>query len=326
MTDVYVHALSLMGTVVSFQVVGHDTSGGDALDPRAGVERAVAWFQRVEASCNRFDEASEVRQLSARIGVPVEASPMLFEAVRFAIAVAEDTGGAFDPTVGLDLEARGFNREYRSGRAVCTDMERADDVSFRDVHVDPNARTITLRRPLVLDLGAVAKGLAIDMAARELQPFVDFAVDAGGDLYLGGCGPSGEPWAVGIRDPRDESRLIDTLRVSDLAVCTSGDYARRVAGTSDHHILDPRSRTTASEAASVTVIAPTALAADALGTAAFVLGPHEGVRLLERHGVDGVILSPTLERFATRGMSRDIHRGDAPAPAGGSAAAILPHA
>ena len=85
---------------------------------------------------------------------------------------------------------------------------------------------MTLHRPLLLDLGAVAKGLAIDMAARELQPFENFAIDAGGDLYFGGCNAAGEPWSVGIRHPRGDG-LLDTLRVSDAAVCTSGDYERR---------------------------------------------------------------------------------------------------
>ena len=63
------------------------------------------------------------------------------------------------------------------------------------MRLDPDRRTITLRRPLTLDLGAVAKGLAVDMAARELEPFRDFAIDAGGDLYLGGSNPQGEPWS-----------------------------------------------------------------------------------------------------------------------------------
>src|ERR1019366_3064534 len=168
---------------------------------------------------------------------------------------------------------------------------------------DPDRKTITLKRPLILDLGAVAKGLAIDMAARELRPFENYAVDAGGDLYLGGSGPNGGPWSIGIRHPRLDRQLIDFLRVSNAAVCTSGDYERRGSGEYDgHHILDPRMGVSASDVASVTVVAPTAMAADALATAAFVLGPSEGIRLLEHQGVDGLIVSRTLERHSTRGL------------------------
>jgi thiamine biosynthesis lipoprotein len=297
---------ALMGTIVTIHVVGPRRDDADqqhTIETAASLERAFGWFRRVEECCTRFDPQSEVMRLTARIGVPVPASEMLYEAVQFALAVAEESGGAFDPTVGRQMEARGFNREHRTGQIVRTALESDGSASYKDVRLDPGRRTITLTRPLILDLGAVAKGLAIDMAARELRPFDDFAIDAGGDLYLGGCSPDGTPWSIGIRHPRRDHQLIDTLRVSNAAVCTSGDYERRISGVDEgHHILDPRTGASANGVASVTVVAPTAMAADALATAAFVLGPSDGIRLLERQGVDGLIVTPTLERHSTPGM------------------------
>ena len=113
---------------------------------------------------------------------------------------------------------------------------------------------------------------------------------------------SGEPWSVGIRHPRDEHKLIDTMRVSNTAVCTSGDYER--ASANGHHLIDPVTREPAAALASATVIAPTAMVADALATAAFVLGPEEGLRLLERQRVEGLLLTAELDRHATRGFGR----------------------
>ncbi len=219
-----------MGTLVTIHVV---RTGGEV---DAAIDRAFGWFHEIEERCTRFDPHSELMQLTAQAGVPVPASPILYEAVRFALMVAEESGGAFDPTVGHHMEARGFNREHRTGEIVRTAIDPDDDVSYRDVQLDPDRRTILLRRPLILDLGAVAKGLAVDTAARELEPFHDFAIDAGGDLYLGGSNPQGAPWSVGIRHPRHEQELIDSLRVSNQAVCTSGDYERET------HILDPRKK------------------------------------------------------------------------------------
>ncbi len=239
-------------------------------------------------------------QLTGHVGLAVGVSDLLFEAVRFALAVAEETDGAFDPTVGHAMETRGFNREHRTGAIVESHLTPPRDVSYRDVVCNADGKTVTLLRPLVLDLGAVAKGLAIDMAARELQPFRDFAIDAGGDLYLGGRNPDGELWSVGIRHPRIDGELIDVLRVSDKAVCTSGDYEKRVAA--GHHILDPRTGVPAANAASVTVIAPTAMLADAVATAAFVLGPAEGIELCESLGLEGLILTANLERHETNGL------------------------
>lgn len=297
MTDAYIHTFASMGTVVSMQVVGHGADRRQQRERQKGVQRAAAWFQRIDEDCTRFDTRSDVSRLSTKIGTPVRVSALLYRAVEFALAVAEESGGAFDPTVGLEMETRGFNREYRTGQPVHTPLERDDAISYRDVALDADRRTITLLRPLMLDLGAVVKGLAVDMAARELQEFENFAVDAGGDLFLGGRNAEGEPWSVGIRHPRSEGETIETLHVSDIAVCTSGDYEQR--SSDGHHILDPRSGASATAVASVTVIAPSAMVADALGTAAFVLGPVEGLHLLARHGVEGLIVTPALERFTT---------------------------
>jgi thiamine biosynthesis lipoprotein len=281
-----------MNTFVSAEIVGDATP-----EREAAIARALGWFDAVEAVCTRFDPASELMRLTARVGEAVPVSAMLFEAVRFALDVAEASGGAFDPTVGGAMESRGLNREHRSGRTIRTELpDGARHATYRDVVLDEGARTITLSRPLVLDLGAVAKGLAVDMAAETLRPFEHFAVNAGGDLYFGGLNSRGEPWSVGVRHPHGTDAVIERLRVSDAAVCTSGNYERP-------HLLDPRPGREANGCASVTVVAPTALAADALATAAFVLGPEAGLSVLEAQGVEGLILTPALQRRQTAGLA-----------------------
>jgi thiamine biosynthesis lipoprotein len=299
----YLRTVALMGTLVTIHVVGSGAGPRQAAHQEETVERAFEWFRQIEACCTRFEARSELRQLTTQVGIAVPVSAILYEAVQFALAVAEESSGAFDPTVGHAMENRGFNQEYRTGQSIRTDLEPGGSVSYRDVRLDSARKTITLLRPLILDLGAVAKGMAIDLAARELRPFENFAIDAGGDLYLGGCSPNGEPWSIGIRHPRRDNELIDSVRISNRAVCTSGDYERQGAGEDgSHHILDPRVGSSPRAVASVTVVAPTAMLADALATAAFVLGPSDGIRLFDRLGVDGLILTPALERYATRGM------------------------
>lgn len=289
----------VMGTLVTIHVVREADLAAAAMD------RAFGWFYEIEARCTRFDRNSELMQLTRQPGVAVPVSATLFEAVRFALLVAEESGGAFDPTVGGRMEARGFNREHRTGEVVRTQVP-SGEVSYQDVLLVAATRTITLRRPLILDLGAVAKGLAVDTAARELEPFRDFAIDAGGDLYFGGVNPQGEPWSVGIRHPRRDGELIESMRVSNQAVCTSGDYERRVSAgvgsQGEHHILDARTGVSPGGVASVTVVASGAMLADALATAAFVLGPNEGIELLDRMGVGGLMFTSELRRYETRGL------------------------
>ena len=104
--DIYRRTVAVMGTLVTIQVVGQGADPAPAPDCDEAVERAFGWFRRIEQSCSRFDAQSEVMQLTAQIGVAVPVSDILYEAVRFAVDVAEESGGAFDPTVGYSMETR----------------------------------------------------------------------------------------------------------------------------------------------------------------------------------------------------------------------------
>ena len=143
---------------------------------------------RVESRCSGFDpdERAEAA-LGPASACRCRSSAHPLRGREFALAVAEETDGAFDPTVGQRMEARGFNANYRTGQIVVRQsavrMTAPAIATCDSIRIDGRSRS---RRPLMLDLGAVAKGLAVDLAARELQPFADFAIDAGGDLYLGG--------------------------------------------------------------------------------------------------------------------------------------------
>jgi hypothetical protein len=140
-----------VGTLVTIHVVGE-------CDPD-GLDRAFGWFHEIERRCTRFDAASDLMQLCSRAGQAVAVSPILFEAIRFALLVADESGGAFDPAVGHRTAACGFNREHRTGEAINFVNDGRDVGSFRDIQVDLEQKTITLLRPLVLDLGALRRAL-----------------------------------------------------------------------------------------------------------------------------------------------------------------------
>src|SRR5689334_15097991 len=120
---------AIMGTLVTIQVVRPGSE--------AAMERAFGWFHEIEERCTRFNPRSELMQLTAQIGVPVPASAILYQAVQFAITMAEENNGAFDPAVGHHMEARGFNREHRTGQIVSTPLgdDPGSDVSYRDIYL-----------------------------------------------------------------------------------------------------------------------------------------------------------------------------------------------
>jgi thiamine biosynthesis lipoprotein len=217
---------------------------------------------------------------------PVEVSPLLFRAIEFAVAVAGATDGAFDPTIGAAMVRRGFNRNYRTGEI--SEGTTAEG-SYRDLVLDAARGAVMMRRRLLLDLGAVAKGLAIDLAAAELESLQGFLINAGGDLRFHGLSPEGEAWRIGVNDPNQPGSLLDVLELTDGAVCTSGGY-ERPASDGGHHILAADGRSP-DDVTGVTVLAPSAMVADALSTAAFVLGVERGMALLENEGVEGSIVT-----------------------------------
>jgi len=149
-----------MDTIVTAKVIGDSPES----TIRAALDRALGWFHEVERVCSRFDRQSEVFLLSSQVGHPVQVSPMLFEAVRFGVEVATISGGLFDPTVGAAQARRGFDRNYATGeRTAPPDADGV--VSYMDVVLDSERQAITLRKPILIDLGALAKGMAIDLAA-----------------------------------------------------------------------------------------------------------------------------------------------------------------
>lgn len=289
-----------MDTRITIDVV---TSRKDAAQVGQIIDDAMMAFYEVERACSRFDASSELMQLVARPGEEVVVSPLLLQTVSFACTIAELTDGRFDPTVGRRLQQLGFQRHYLTGTQLDTPEANVSDVSYRDIIVNKEASTITLAKPMVIDLGAVAKGFAIDLVAKQLVDFEGCIVDAGGDVYLSGHNEFDEPWRVGIQHPDDKGATIATLRLSDCAVCTSGDYERRSPiDKNAHHIVSPVNNSNQQQVRSATVVAPFAMMADALSTAAFVMGLPQGLQFLEECDVEGLLVSPDLSIEMTHQM------------------------
>ena len=210
-------------------------------------------------------------------------SPRMADVLTASIRWARRTGGTFDPTVAplLDLwDIPAGPHSPPSADAVASALVR---VGWQRVSWDAAGRRVELGGTS-LDFGGIAKGYALDRAAEALRGagVRDFIVDAGGDLFVSGA-KGKDRWRVGVQHPRDHDRLLRVVTPQEGAFVTSGDYERffEWEGRRFHHILDPRSGYPASGCRSVTVWAPTALDADALATALFVLGPELGLALLK---------------------------------------------
>ena len=223
------------------------------------------------------------------------------QVVRSSLAYAEITGGAFDPTVGALVDLWGFGpdglrRDAPSPAAIAAVRET---VGWRHLAITDDDRLCKDIPGLLLDLGAVAKGFGVDQVAVLLRKrgLENFLVEIGGETLADGFNADGEPWRVGVLRPDDSGILHGVVPLTGgHAIATSGDYRnfyRDQTGILRSHVIDPRTATPVGHAvASVSVLAPDCLTADALATALFVLGPDEGLPLLESAlpGIDALFL------------------------------------
>ncbi|MFD0698540.1 FAD:protein FMN transferase [Paenibacillus sp. GCM10027628] len=286
-----------MDTVVDIQVVTRKSKD----EAEAAIDRAFEAFRKVEHACSRFSPDSELMEACRQIKTPIQLSPFLFEPLKFALEVAKWTNGSFDPTVGKTMEDHGFHQHYLTRETMQSPSD--DSATYHDIVLNEQDQTLYLRKPLVIDLGAVAKGFAIDLAARELAAFEGFIVNAGGDLYAGGVDESGSKWKIGIQHPLHKEQIIQTIEISNEAICTSGSYERRSpvkAGT--HHIVDPKTKQSPDDWISCSVIAPFAMMADAFSTASFLLGLDQGRTLIEEVELKGILITSDLQIYRVGGI------------------------
>jgi thiamine biosynthesis lipoprotein len=300
-----------MGTLVTVTLSGVDAEGA-----RAGMDAAFAVFARVDEAMNEWRPGSPLDHLNARAGqgwVPLPAD--LCDVLRLAKRGAERTGGLFDPTWAALSSAWRFEPgasppDAGRARAACA------EVGHRGLALRPReggaCEARLARRGMRVGLGGIAKGWALDGAARRLRAlgYADFLLQAGGDLYAAGR-RGAEPWTVGVRDPRGgRLDVLATVPVSDRAFSTSGDYEQgyEAGGRRYHHLLDPRTCEPATASRAVSVLAASAVDAEILGKALFLAGGAEALALARRLGAEAVVITATGEILATPGLRAALPR------------------
>jgi thiamine biosynthesis lipoprotein len=240
----------------------------------------------------------------------------VLKVLRTAQRIAVLSDGAFDPTILALTDLWAFDDGGALPKDKQIDQARWR-VDFSKIVIDEDG-TVRIPEGLGVDLGGIAKGAVVDLISGYLyeRGFKDFLIDAGGDILVSGMKQGKTPWRIAIRHPRESQAILGVIspgeKNSRNAVVTSGDYERffESGGKRYHHILDPRSGYPAGQLASVTVIAPSCEVADALSTAAFVLGPERGLKLLEEFpDTEGLLIAEEdgdLTAWRTKGFPIDL--------------------
>ncbi|MEM1262570.1 MAG: FAD:protein FMN transferase [Pseudomonadota bacterium] len=270
---------ALMGTRISVTV-----AGVPAETANAAIDAVLAEISRIEQLMSTYIDESAISAINrdAHRG-PVAAGAELYGLIEQSLAFSRMSDGAFDIT----YDSVGQHYDFRAGKRpddATTERERVR-IGYNQLSLNPDDYSIAFSHEGVrINLGGIAKGYAVEQAVGVLARFgVRHAmISAGGDTRLVGD-RLGQPWIVGIQNPRADDSVAVRLGLADEAISTSGDYERyfEADGVRYHHIVSPQSGRPAEGVRSASVIGPNGVWTDALSTTVFVLGVEAGLALID---------------------------------------------
>ncbi|MBL7215327.1 MAG: FAD:protein FMN transferase [Phycisphaerae bacterium] len=272
---------------------------------RSAIDAAFEKIDAIEQCMSDYDPnslLSKVNQQAFR--QPVAINDELMTVLCASMECYCLSGGAFDITVGPVVQ---LWRQAKKNDAAPTpkQLEQARQaVGCQNLFIDTEGQTVQFAKEgMFLDLGGIGKGYAVDRAVEILRTagLKGGMVDIGGNLRCFGTPANGaEHWLIGLQDPANDENILLKLKMDDRAVATSGDYRRFVVldGQKHSHIINPATADSAQSLSSVTIIAPTAMAADALSTTVTVLGDQKGLGLIESITDVEAILIPHSEKLS----------------------------
>ncbi|MCA9499416.1 MAG: FAD:protein FMN transferase [Nitrospira sp.] len=298
----------LMGTVVFVTAVGAD----ERIAQRA-VKAGLDEIRRLEELLSTWIPTSELSQVNAAAGresIPV--SQETFEVLTRSLEVAKLTQGGFNIALGPAVNAWDASGD---GHVPSKDDLEAlrPQLELSNVQLDETTRSVWLRRPgMSIDVGGIGKGYAADLAAKVMRTTGATAgvVALSGDIKTFGRMPDAQRFVFGIQHPRKEQgEVLGRIELEDEAVSTAGDYQRYFMrdGVRFHHILDPQTLHPARGCQSVTIIAKEGVMADGLDTGIFVMGPDQGMALIESlPDVEGVIVDQEGTVLVSSGLKNRV--------------------
>ena len=297
---------TLMGTLVDIAL---ESPHPDRLQP--ALNAAYREMTRLSDMMNHYSPTSAVSAINAAAGIaPVAIESELMQVLQMAQAVSHRSQGCFDITVA-SIKGWRFSNEARSMPSPADIARQLPLVDYRQLVLNPRAQTAFLKRQgMRIDLGGIAKIYILDAGMRVLrqQGIHSAMINGGGDVLVMGS-HQGQPWRIGVRDPRAPSTLIGTIELNDGIVASSGDYERYFdhEGHRYHHILDPRTGYPTQGLRGVTLVAQRLEQINGLGAAIMVMGDQKGQSLV-RHtpGLDAMWVRQNGQVWLSSGMSRKL--------------------
>jgi thiamine biosynthesis lipoprotein len=255
----------------------------------------------VVAQMSHWDSDTDLMRYNQASSGWIELPAQCREVLDYALWLAQETGGAYDPTIGPLVQAWGFGPHQRAFEPPGPDAIASARARCGWRRVEREGARARQTGGTALDLSSIAKGYGVDRAGLALRELgvTDYLVEAGGEFLAHGRRPDGQPWRVAVESPSGGAHAAQ-VRLADSAIATSGDYRRFIErdGHRHAHTLDPRTgRSIDNLVASVSVVHPGCMQADALATALTVLGLEDGMRFAERHALAALFVVRQADGF-----------------------------
>lgn len=298
---------STMGTSYTVKLVDPP----DSLDRERVQSEVASTLARIDDAMSTYKEDSELSRINRYRDTqePISLSPELTEVLAEARRIHRLSGGAYDVTIGPLVNLWGFGPERGEGVPARAAIDKARTrVGFDKLELDVEHQRLRKRDPDVyIDLSSIAKGYAVDQAARALEAMdiANYMIELGGELRLEGINPEGGFWRIAVEKPESETlrNVHRVLQLSGVSMATSGDYRNFLeeGGRRYTHTIDPQTGGSVRHGlASVTVVAPQCMTADAWATALMVLGLEKGYQLAKSQKLAAFFIIRTDDGFEER--------------------------
>ncbi len=291
--EIFKVATLLMGNQFEISAVSDNEQNANRII-NAGIDE----IKRIEKLLTTFHDSSETNLINRNAGIePVRVSEEIFNLIERSIKISSITQGAFDITYGsIDKSLWNFDTQMKSLPDKQTAREMVRLINYRNIVLDRENSTVFLKeKGMRIGFGGIGKGYAAEMAKCKMQQLgiTNGIVNASGDLTTWGLQPNGDEWTVGIANPNISGEVFSFLKISGLAVATSGNYEKfiMIDGKKYSHTIDPRTGLPVTGIKSVTIITKNAEIADAMATPVTIMGVKAGLHMINQmKDVDVIII------------------------------------
>lgn len=276
------HLFHSMGIPVHITIVGMNDEGAKKI-----VNQAAGIFDSYDTRFSRFKTTSELHKLNTASGEWMAVSLPMFQVLKKCVELADETDGAFDPSVGGILASYGYGLPENF-------IPPSPLPTYRDIEFNDRELSVRLKPGQVLEPAGIVKSMAIDEAGAVLSQAPGFLINAGGDIVTHGFYKDGASWNLAIQDPRNLDAIVSVVAIKNKGMATSGTYQTKGIhhGTPWHHLICMRNgNQQTNDIVSATVIADTCKEADTEASLAILLPKEEALARLELKGLPYFLIS-----------------------------------